>query len=313
MLEVNLTLIPVIACAAWFFGVGALLVLGAATLGAVATEWLFGGRPRGKTLRDNTAVLTGLLLGLTLPPGLPLWMAFVGGVVGIGLGKLVWGGMGHNLFNPALVGRAFLQAAFPVPLTTWVPHGGPESFLAVRSSNLALPFMQTTVDSVTSATPLAMAKFENTQAPLMSVFLGNTSGSLGETSAVLLILCGLWMVYRRIFDWRIPVCILITVFALSGVMYLIAPTQYPEPWYMLLAGGLLFGAVYMATDPVSSPLSPRGAWIFGFGIGVLVVLIRLFGGLPEGVQYSILLMNSAAPLIDRSLQPRGFGRRRAAA
>jgi electron transport complex protein RnfD len=279
--------------------------------GAVGTEWLLGGQPRGKTLRDNTALLTGLLLGLTLPPGLPLWMAFVGGVVGIGLGKLVWGGMGHNMFNPALVGRAFLQAAFPVHLTTWVPPTAPGDFFLLRSSNFPLPFMQSTVDGVSAATPLAMAKFEQEQAPLASMFLGDTSGSLGETSTVILIVCGLWMVYRKIFDWRIPSSILVTVFLLSGLLYAIAPAQYPPPWYMLASGGLLFGAIYMATDPVGSPLAPNGAWIFGVGIGTLVVLIRLFGGLPEGVQYSILLMNSAAPLIDRGLQPRRFGRARA--
>ncbi len=305
MLEVFLAVAPVVVASAWFFGIGALLVIGAATLGAVGTEWYFT-RPRGSTLGDWSAVLTGVLIGLTLPSGLPLWMAFVGGVVAIGLGKIVWGGMGHNLFNPALVGRAFLQAAFPIQLTTWAPPG--ESFFSIRSELLALPLMHAPVDGATAATPLAMMKFENATPEVMDVFLGSTAGSLGETSALLLILCGSWMAFRRLYDWRIPVAIFVSTFLFSGLFYLIAPADYPAPWLMLLSGGLLFGAFFMATDPVGSPLAPKGAWVFGIGIGVLVVLIRLWGGLPEGMMYAILLMNAAAPLIERSLQPRVFGR-----
>jgi H+/Na+-translocating ferredoxin:NAD+ oxidoreductase subunit D len=305
MLEVCLAVVPVVLAAVWFFGLGALLVILASTLGAIGTEWYFT-RPRGSTLHDRSALLTGVLLGLTLPPGLPLWMAFVGGVVGIGLGKIVWGGMGHNLFNPALVGRAFLQAAFPIRLTTWVPHGG--DILSVRGELLAPPLMQSAVDGTTAATPLAMMKFENVTPDWMDVFLGTTGGALGETSAVLLILCGLWMGIRRLYDWRIPVAIFVSVAVFSGALCLIAPGTYPTPWMMLMSGGLLFGAFFMATDPVGSPLAPKGAWIFGIGIGVLVVLIRLWGGLPEGVMYAILLMNSAAPLIERASQPRVFGR-----
>ena len=305
--EVIFALVPVIFAAAWFFGIGAILVIGAATLGAVGTEWFFSpSRPRGVSLRDNTGLLTGLLLGLTLPPGLPLWMAFVGGVVGIGLGKCVWGGMGHNLFNPALVGRAFLQAAFPIHLTTWVAQGG--EFLQIRSEILAVPFGQSTVDGISAATPLALMKFDHEQTAIWELFSGNTAGSLGETSAGLLILCGLWMGLRRVYDWRIPIAIFASVFAFSGLMFLIAPEAYPPPWFMLMSGGLLFGAFFMATDPVGSPLAPKGAWMFGIGVGLLVVLIRLWGGLPEGVMYSILLMNAATPLIERSLQPRVFGR-----
>ncbi len=308
MREINLLLLPVIAAAASYFGIGALLVIAAATLGAVATEWLWGKKPRGASLADNSALLTGLLLGLTLPPGLPLWMAFLGGVAGIGLGKLVWGGLGHNLFNPALVGRAFLQAAFPVPLTTWVADAGPAEFFTLRASNLALPLMHGQVDGVSAATPLSLMKFEHLDTSSLSLLIGDTAGSLGETSAGLLILLGLWMAFRRIFDWRIPLGILATVFVLAGALYLVDPASYAPPWFMLLSGGLLFGAIFMATDPVSSPLTPMGSWIFAVGIGILVVLIRVYGGLPEGVMYAILLMNSATPLIDRALQPRVFGR-----
>jgi electron transport complex protein RnfD len=152
-----------------------------------------------------------------------------------------------------------------------------------------------------------MIKFEHRTPELWDLLAGNTAGSLGETSALLLLACGLWMGWRRLYDWRIPVAVLAAVVALSGVIHLVSPTASPPPWIMLGSGGLLFGTFFMATDPVSSPLAPKGAWVFGIGVGVLVVLIRLWGGLPEGVMYAILLMNGAAPLIDRSLQPRVFG------
>lgn len=309
MRDVLLALVPVILVATWYFGLSVLLVLLATTLGALAIEWAFGPAPRGHTLGDGSVLLTGILLGLCLPPSLPLWMAFLGGVVGVGLGKLVWGGLGHNLFNPALLGRAFLQAAFPTALTTWVPqHAG--HVLQIHPSNLAFPFMQAQVDAITAATPLAQMKFDHAATALPALLSGNTAGSLGETSAALLILCGLWLGARRVFDWRIPVSIILTVVVFSGAMYALAPQRFPTPWFMVLSGGLLFGAIFMATDPVTSPLAPRGAWIFGLGIGLLVVLIRLFGGLPEGVMYAILLMNATTPLLERIDQPRAFGRRR---
>jgi electron transport complex protein RnfD len=285
-------------------------VIAAATLGAVGCEWLFTARAqRAERIADGSAVLTGVLLGLVLPPGLPLWIAFVGGVVGIGLGKLVWGGLGQNLFNPALVGRAFLQAAFPTSLTTWVDPGGPAHLFRLPNTLFAPPLLHREVDAISSATPLAVMKFEGGTPILRDLLVGGTGGSLGETSAGLLLLCGLWMAFRRVFDWRIPVAILVTVAAFSGVLHLVDAARYPAPLSMLLSGGLLFGTVFMATDPVTSPLAPRGALIFGAGVGFLVVLIRLFGGFPEGVMYAILLMNSATPLLERRVQPRAFGRR----
>jgi len=311
MVEVTLCCVPVIATAWWFFGAAALMVIAAATAGAVGTEWALGPRPRGTSLKDGSAVLTGVLLGLTLPSALPLWMAFVGGVAAIGLGKLVWGGLGHNLFNPALVGRAFLQAAFPTALTTWTPQAGTQGFLGVPASSLALPLMHGEPDVLSQGTPLAAMKFSQESTPAWDLLSGNVSGSLGETSALLLILIGLWLGLRRAFDWRIPVGILLTVAVLSAVISLVAPDQ-PGPLFMVLSGGLLFGTVFMATDPVSSPTTPGGAWIFAIGIGALVVLIRLWGGLPEGVMYAILLMNGATPLIERAMQPRPFGRTRRA-
>ena len=302
MREILLALVPVLAMAIWTFGASALLVVAAATAGAVATERLFG-RPGATS--DASALLTGVILGLVLPPGLPLWMAFVGGVVGIGLGKLVWGGLGHNLFNPALVGRAFLQAAFPTALTTWSP---PTGLPGLRPANFALPLLRAEVDGLTGATPLNLMKFEHRATPLAELARGDVAGSLGETSALVIVLVGICLALRRAFDWRIPVAVLLSAAVLSGILYLRDPAVYPSPLFTLLSGGLLFGAVFMATDPVSSPLAPRGAWIYGGGIGVLVVLIRVWGGLPEGVMYAILLMNAATPLLERVDQPRAFGR-----
>ncbi len=314
MVEVLLFLAPVVLAAVYFFGLSAILVMTAATAGAVGTEWLLGpGRSRGASLADGSAVLTGLILGLCLPPGIALWMAFLGGVIAIGLGKLAFGGLGQNLFNPALVGRAFLQAAFPTAITTWSEQGAIGQFLTIRPGNFAVPLMQGPVDAVSTATPLGLMKFEGVSTPLEALVLGNTTGSLGETCGVVIVLCGLVMAWRRIFDWRIPAAILLSVAVLSGIVWAFDTESNPSPWFMLCSGGLLFGAVYMATDPVTSPLTPRGAWTFGIGVGVLVVLIRLWGGLPEGVMYAILLMNAATPLIDRICQPRAFGRGRAAA
>ena len=309
MRDVLLALVPVLLVSIWYFGLSVLLVVLAAVLGALGTEWLFGPTPRGHTLLDGSVLLTGILLGLTLPPALPLWMAFLGGVAGVGLGKIVWGGLGHNLFNPALLGRAFLQAAFPTALTTWAPQQAGH-LLQIHPANLALPLMHGKVDAITAATPLAQMKFEHAATAWPALLAGNTAGSLGETSAAVLIVCGIYLAARRVFDWRIPVSIVLAVLVFSGLLYILAPQRFPTPWFMLFSGGLLFGAVFMATDPVTSPLAPRGAWIFGLGIGFLVVLIRLFGGLPEGVMYAILLMNAATPLLERVDQPRAFGHRR---
>lgn len=303
--EVLLSLIPVLLVACWYFGVGVLLVVASATLGAIGTEWLFTRSQRPSPLLDNSALLTGVLLGLILPPGFSLWMAFLGGVAAIGFGKLIWGGLGQNIFNPALVGRAFLQASFPTAITTW--NEPAQGILSIPGSLFAAPLMQAQTDAVSAATPLGLAKFSNEIADLYSLLTGNVGGSIGETSSLILILCGLWLGFRRVFDWRLPVSTLLSVALISGIFHLISPMEYPSPLFMLLSGGLLFGAVYMVTDPVSTPLTTKGTWVFGFGVGLLVVLIRLFGGLPEGVMYAILLMNAATPYIDHYTQARQFG------
>jgi len=309
MRDVIYALLPATLAGIWLFGTGAALVLLASIAGALFTEWAFSPRPgRVRRLGDGSALLTGLLLGLTLPPALPLWMAFLGGSVSIGLGKLIWGGLGYNLFNPALVGRAFLLATFPNAMTTWSAPAAGEGLFRVYGSNLALPFMQPQYDAVSAATPLGLMKFEQQPSPLLDLMLGNSAGSLGETSGLLLLAGGLYLLWRRDLDWRIPAGILLSVAVFSGALYLVDTARYPDPLFALFSGSLLFGAFYMASDPVTSPITPRGAWIFAVGVGLLVVLIRVFGGFPEGVMYAILLMNAATPLIDRYTQPRVFGR-----
>lgn len=306
MWETFAAAVVVALAAAWAFGVVALLLTGAAVSGAMTAEAVFSGRGGGpRVLRDGSAALTGLLMGLTLPPSVPLWMAFLGGAVSIALGKAIWGGLGRNLFNPALVGRAFLQAAFPEPLTTWMQPG--QGFWSVPKSTLALPFAKAPVDVVTTATPLGLAKFEGQGTALGPLFDATAAGSLGETARIVLVVCGLWLAFRRVFDWRLPASTLLTVAAIAGAMQLIAPGKFPGAAFMLGSGGLLFAAVFMVTDPVTTPITPRGAWIFGIGTGVLVVLIRIWGGLPEGVMYAILLMNAFTPLLNRLSQPRRFG------
>jgi electron transport complex protein RnfD len=319
MWSVVASLLPVVLGAVWLFGISALLVIAAATLGALATERAFSPSAGPTGVGDGSATITGLLLGLTLPPGLPLWMAFLGGAFAIAFGKLLFGGLGQNVFNPALVGRAFLQAAFPVALTTWsLPRtagGGAADFWALRGDNLALPLMgpdpAPAMDAITGATPLGLMKFEGQSTAQADLFLGGVAGSLGETSALLILAGGAWLVWKNYLNWRIPVGVLATVAALSSVLYLLDPTRHPGAPFALFSGGLMLGAVYMATDMVTSPVTNRGAWIFAVGIGLLVVVIRAWSGLPEGVMYSILLMNAMVPFIDRATQPRVFGTRRA--
>ncbi len=303
MWNVVATLVPIIVAAGWFFGVGALLVIAASALGALLTERTIG---RGGTLGDGSAVITGLLLGLSLPSGLPLWMAFLGGAFGIGFGKVVWGGLGQNVFNPALIGRAFLQAAFPVAITTWPTIGG--SFWQLRGDLFAFPFTRPSLDAITSATPLGLLKFEGKTTGLLQLIIGNTGGSVGETAAVLILACGAFLAWKRYLNWRIPLSIMVTVAVLSTVIHLVDPHR-PDALFMLFSGGLMLGAVYMATDMVTSPVTNRGRWVFGGGIGVLVVVIRIWGGLPEGVMYAILFMNALVPFINRATQPRVFGTR----
>ncbi|MDP6980394.1 MAG: RnfABCDGE type electron transport complex subunit D [Myxococcota bacterium] len=305
MWSVVASLAPVVASAVYFFGPSALLVLAASVAGALAPEALLGNRG-ARSLRDGSAIITGVLLGLTLPPGIPLWMAFLGGAFGIGFGKLVYGGLGQNVFNPALLGRAFLQAAFPVAITTW--PAASKNWWALQGDNFAFPLMSPKVpDALSGATPLGLMKFEQTSTPSLDLILGSTSGSLGETSGLIILVCGAYLAARKHLEWRIPASILATVAVFSAILYAIDSAHYPSPVFALFSGGLMLGAVFMATDMVTSPVTHRGCWIFGVGIGLLVVTIRLWGGLSEGVMYAILLMNALVPFINRATQPRTFG------
>jgi electron transport complex protein RnfD len=235
-------------------------------------------------------------------------MAFLGGAFGIGFGKLIFGGLGQNVFNPALLGRAFLQAAFPVAITTWPARALAWSNL--RGDNFALPLMSPKIaDGISGATPLGLMKFERTSTPDWDLILGATSGSLGETSGLIILACGLYLAARKHLDWRIPASILGVVALLSAILHGLDATRYPGPIFMLFSGGLILGAVFMATDMVTSPVTHRGSWIFGAGIGCLVVVIRIWGGLAEGVMYAILLMNALVPFINRATQPKVFAAR----
>lgn len=308
MQNVVWALLPVAAFAVYSFGMSALLLLAVTTMACVLTEHLLCRLSQKETtISDWSAVITGLLLGLSLPPTFPLWMGFMGGVIAIALGKHAFGGLGYNVFNPALVGRAVLQASFPVAITTWHPAFLADRFNSIAGSSLAFPFMKPTFDAVSGATPLAAFKFDHISTETTDLALGIISGSTGETCAVLIILGGIYLIIRNMMNWRIPVSILTTVFMLSGVFYLIDDHTFPSPVFMLFSGGLMLGAVFMATDMVASPLTPLGVVIYGALIGILVVVIRIWGGLPEGVMYAILLANAASPHIDNTVRNRVYG------
>lgn len=300
MYAVIISLAPAVFASLYFFRLRALLLLLGCVATCLATEAIFLSL-RKKPLRallDGSAIITGLLLAMTLPPSLPLDMAVIGAVIAIAIGKQVFGGLGYNIFNPALVGRAFLQTAFPVAMTTWIP-----------------PLAQT-INTATYATPLGDLKFQDavaqgTLAPLKALFFGNIGGCLGETSALALIIGGVFLLFRRVIDWRIPLGIILSLSVFTGIFWLVSPTKYASPLFHLLAGGLLLGALFMATDMVTSPITPRGTWIYALGIGIVIGLIRLFGGFPEGAMYSILFMNTFVPLLNRYTRPRILGERRA--
>jgi electron transport complex protein RnfD len=279
MLDVIIALLPATAASVYFFGMRALAITLVSVAAAVAAEAAIQKiRNKPVTVNDGSAVITGLLLALTLSPAMPLWMVAVGAVAAIGIGKQVYGGLGSNPFNPALVGRAFLVVTFPVHMTTWINP----------------------IDGVTSATPLGLLKMEGTATGYTELFIGNVGGSLGETSALLLILGGLYLLYRGIIDWRIPVFYIGTVGVMTAVLG-------QDPVFHLLAGGLMLGAFFMATDMVTTPVTRTGKIVFGIGAGILVVLIRLYGGYPEGVLFSILLMNTFTPIIDKYTRPKIYG------
>lgn len=318
MRNVVYALLPVCAYSVFQFGISVLALIVVCTVICVGAEHLFcmfAGRP--STINDWSAVITGILLALTLPPSFPLWMGAVAGFFGIAVGKVFFGGLGHNVMNPALVGRAFAQAAFTLPMTTWTPSFAPGRFTEFIPSSWTPLFMQpiplqdwlarVAPDGFTGATPLALMKYRHVSTDTMHLLMGSISGSSGETAALLIFLCGVYLVARNMMDWRITFSVLASAAFLSGVFYFSNPELYPSPMFTLLSGGLMLGAVFMATDMVGSPETPLGVWVYGMFIGALTVTIRLFGGLNEGVMYAILLANAMTPLISKATQPRRYG------
>ncbi len=277
MWTVSLSLLPVMLVATYVFGWRALVIIATSVVSCLLTEYIFLKiRNKEVTLTDGSAVVTGILLALTMPPEMPLWVVVIAAVVAITLGKQVFGGLGYNPFNPALVGRAFVTAAYPVLITTF------------------------TFDGQTAATPLNLKMMEGEMTAYWDLFIGNVPGSLGETSAFFVLLGAAILIYKGYLNWRIPAGMVSTVFILTWVLG-------HNPVFHLLAGSLLIGAFYYATDMVTTPVTALGRWIFGIGAGIFVVIIRLYGGYPEGVMYSILLMNMTVPLINKFTRPRSLG------
>lgn len=288
MRGVVIALLPAIGAGIYYFRMDAVYLLLTTVVASLASEALMQ-KILGKDIdiSNNSALVTGILVALVLPPGIPLYAAALGSVFAIVVGKQLFGGLGKNIFNPALIGRAFLVAAYPVLMTTWT---NPVGF-----------------DAVTSATPLAAARFSGEMTSLWRLFIGNISGSLGETSALALIVGGLYLLVKGYMDWRIPAGAIASLLALSALIWGLNPEMFSPPLFHLLAGGFLIGAIYMATDPTTSPVTKSGRWIFGIGVGVITLVIRTWGGYPEGVMFSILLMNAFRPLIDRFTVPTPFG------
>ena len=289
---VVLALMPSVISAVIFFGAYQLVIIGVSAVSCVLTELVIKKiRKRKITIEDGSAVITGILLGLILPPNFSLSSTVIGAFFSIAIGKEVFGGLGYNIFNPALAGRAFLQAAFPVAITTW------------SKPNYA-------VDTITSATPLAAFKFDKVATQLQPMMFGNTGGSIGETSAVAILIGGIFLIAIGVVNYRIPLAMILGMVLFGGLFWLMNPVKYPTPFFQIFAGGFLFGTFFMATDWVTSPITSRGMWIYGILISIIVVMIRLFGGLPEGVMYAILIMNALVPTINRYTRPIIFGVRK---
>ncbi len=296
MYGVCIALVPALLASLWFFGLGAAVVLLTSVVACVFFEWAitkFLLRRSECTILDGSAILTGLLLGFNLPSNLPVWIIVIGALVAIGIGKMTFGGLGQNPFNPALVGRVFLLISFPVQMTSWPLPGNLTSYL----------------DATTGATPLALISAGQLDKlpPASDLLFGNTGGSLGEVSALCLLIGCAFLLWRRIITWHIPVSILGTVFVFSGLLHLMNPQQYVSPLTALLTGGLMLGACFMATDYVTSPMTAKGQLVYGVCIGLLTVVIRCWGAYPEGMSFAILIMNAFTPLINTYCKPSRFG------
>ena len=306
MYGVVIALLPALAASIYYFGMGAIIVTLTSVLSCVAVEYLIQKfilkvKP---SITDGSAVVTGLLLAFNVPSNLPVHIIVIGAIIAIGVAKMTFGGLGNNPFNPALVGRVFLLISFPVQMTSWpVPTG----------------FKTGYTDAVTGATPLGLLSegVKNGEAVSaimdkipshMQLFYGQMGGSMGEVAAVALIIGGIYLLWKKIITWHIPVSVLVTVALFTGILWLADPAKFADPLFHLLTGGLMLGAIYMATDYVTSPMTPKGMIIYGIGIGVITVLIRTWGAYPEGVSFAILIMNAFVPLLNMYIKPRRFGK-----
>ncbi len=290
MIDVLIGLLPALCAALYYFRVAAAVQIGVCVVTALATEWVFcrlRGRP--SSLRDCSVLITALILAFSLPPTLPVYATAIGAFMAVALGKMAFGGLGYNIFNPAMVGRAFLMLCFPAAMNAW-----------------AQPF---TTDALSGATPLADAKFSGVIVSLGPLFDGNIAGCVGETSALALVVGGLWVLLRGAADWRLCVGMLVGISAIAGVDQIVRPDESLGVVGNLFAGGAMLGAFFIVTDPVTSPLTKRGRWSFGILTGVLTMTIRLFAGYPEGVMFAVLLTNSVSPLLDRWTTPVPVGGR----
>ena len=291
MYNVAFALAPATVMSVYLFGMRALVLTVVCILSSIAFEWLMDkARKKPNSCLDGSALVTGLLIALNVPANLPLWMAVTGSFIAIVATKHAFGGLGYNVFNPALVARVFLLISFPAAMTSW-PMPAPFSFDVM-------------VDMETGASPLGILKTDGVQAALASLslmdgFYGTMTGSLGETSALALLAGAAWLWYKKYITMYIPLTIMGSVFLFTGLFHLIDPGTYASPAFHMVTGGLILGAFFMATDMVTSPLSIRGQLLFGLGCGLLTAVIRLWGGYPEGISFAILIMNSFVPLIDR--------------
>jgi len=305
MYDVVIALAPAFLVSVYVFGINAFMVTTTAVVSCLLFEYLFQKYllKTPTTITDGSALITGILLAFNVPSGLPIWMVIVGSLVAIGIAKLSFGGLGFNIFNPALVGRVFLLVSFPVQMTVWPT--------AVENNT-------SIADAVTGATTLGIIKdglqFGGTMTELsaqlpsnLNLFLGLTGGSLGEMSALALLLGGVYLLARKVITWHIPVALLGTLVLMTGIFWWIDPEHYAHPLIHLFSGGAVLGAFYMATDLVTSPVTKKGMVIFAIGIGIITVVIRLFGSYPEGISFAILIMNAFVPLINKYFKPRRFG------
>ena len=306
MLDVIIAMVPAIAAAVFYFGFDAVRLIGACVAACVLTEVACRKlMKRDMGIGDLSAVVTGILLAFNLPPHLPTWMAVVGSIIAIGIAKQVFGGIGYNPFNPALVGRAALLISFPVAMTKW--------------SEWVIP-SPAGIDAVSTATPLGLLKtslgagkgmpFGYDADTAIQLFMGNTNGCIGEVSAFALLLGAGYLLWRKCISWHIPVCYLGTVAVGAFLLKVLSPETNMPVSFHLLSGGLMLGALFMATDMVTSPITKKGMAIFGIGCGLLTIVIRKWGAYPEGVSFAILIMNSITPLINRFTKPRIFGYRK---